>query len=425
MTMTTKNILPRACHAIFLLVSLAVAGPGFADEHKAVTKENWLTPEVNIRAFQNPGFAQFTAMVSRRSTPAKKLISAPVDLDGFSFSGLRDGKQSTMSLTDYLDGTHTDALLVLHNGKIVFERYYNGMAPYQRHLMMSVTKSFAGTLTAMLIAEGKIDETQRVSQYIPELAGSGLGSVTVRDVLDMRTGIRYSEEYADPDADVWKYLSAIELLPRPEGYTGPETIREYLPLMEQVEEANGYFEYTTPLSEVLVWLVTNVTGKPFHEVLSERIWSQLGMEYDAQFLTESSNQALGGSGLSATARDMARFGQMILQRGTYNGRQVMAPEVVEGFIEGGDREAFERHASRNSAEEGFSYRDQWWNTHNAHNAFTAWGVHGQFVYIDPTANVVIVKQSSLPQAMLPFASNNDFLFFHALSKKLMAMSSND
>ena len=241
----------------------------------------------------------------------------------------------------------------------------------------------------------------------------------------MRTGIGYSEEYSNPDADVWKYLSAIGLMPRPEGYTGPETIREYLPLMKQVEEANGHFEYITPLSEVLVWLMTNVTEKPFHEVLSEQIWSQLGMEYDAQFLTESSNQALGGSGLLATARDLARFGQMILQRGTYNGRQVMAPEVVEGFIEGGDRKAFERHASRNPAEKGFSYRDQWWNTHNAHNAFTAWGVHGQFVYIDPTANVVIVKQSSLPEAIVDFASNNDFLFFHAISKKLMSMSSND
>ncbi len=423
MKKTTTKTQPSACQAAIACFALAIAGPGLANENKAVTKANWLTPEVNIRSFQNPGFAQFTAMVSRRSTPPTKLVSAPVSLEGFAFKGLQDGKKTTIALKDYLEGTHTDALLVLHDGKIVFERYFNGMAPYQRHLMMSVTKSFAGTLAAMLVEEGRIDEAENITRYIPELAGTGLGGSTVRNVLDMRTGIDYSEEYANPEADVWKYLSAIDLIPRPGGYTGPKTIREYLPLMEQVEAANGHFEYITPLSEVLVWLVTNVTGKPFHEVLSERIWSQLGMEYDAQFLTESSNQALGGSGLSATARDLARFGQMILQRGTYNGRQVMAPGVVEGFIQGGNREAFKRHASKNPAEKDFSYRDQWWHTHNAHNAFTAWGVHGQFVYIDPTTNVVIVKQSSLPATMTVFATGNDFLFLHALSKKLMSMSS--
>ena len=411
----------RTIISAVLIATVIAAVPGYTGEQEAVTKANWMTPEVNVRSFQNPGFSQFTAMVSRRSTPTKKLVSAPVSLDGFSFSGLRVGKPSTISLKDYLEGTHTDSLLVLHNSKVVFERYFRGMAPYQRHLMMSVTKSFAGTLTAMLIAEDKIDETKRVSKYIPELSGTGLGNSTIRDILDMRTGIGYSAEYVNPDADVWKYISAIGLIHRPEGYTGPKTIREYLPQMKQIEKSNGHFEYVTPLSEVLVWVVTNVTGMPFHEVLSERIWSRLGMEYDAQFLTESSNQALGGSGLSATARDLARFGQMILQRGTYNGRQVMAPDVVEGFIKGGDRDAFKRHSSKNPAEKGFSYRDQWWNTHNKHNAFTAWGVHGQFVYIDPTANVVIVKQSSLPKAMVDFASNNDFLFFHALSKKIMSM----
>ena len=423
--MTIKQTFRRACRIAPLLLFFTAAGPGYTGEHEAVTKANWMTPEVNVRSFQNPGFSQFTAIVSRRSTPTNKLIFAPLSLDGFSFKGIRDGKPSTISLEDYLEGTHTDALLVLLNGKVVFERYFSGMAPYQRHLMMSVTKSFAGTLTAMLIAEGKIDETEKVSKYIPELEGTGLGNSTVRDILDMRTGIGYSEEYANPDADVWKYISAIGLIPRPENYTGPKTIRDYLPQMKQIEKANGHFEYVTPLSEVLVWLVTNVTEMPFHEVLSERIWSRLGMEYDAQFLTESSNQALGGSGLIATARDLGRFGQMILQRGTYNGRQIMAPEVIEGFLKGGDREAFKRHSSKNPAEKGFSYRDQWWNTHNEHNAFTAWGVHGQFVYIDPTASVVVVKQSSLPKAMVDFASNNDFLFFHALSKKLLSRSSSN
>ncbi len=129
MTMTTK-ILRSVCQAALLLLCLTAAGPGYTGEQEAV--QNKLDETGSQCSFQNPGFAQFTAMVSSRSTPTRKLVSAPVSLEGFSFSGLRDGKLSTMSLIDYLEGTHTDALLVLHNGKLVFERYYNGMAPYQR-----------------------------------------------------------------------------------------------------------------------------------------------------------------------------------------------------------------------------------------------------------------------------------------------------
>lgn len=404
-----------------LTLLLTGANPAFAEGHASITKENWLKPEVNVTSFQNPGFAQLTAVISRKSTPPSALAFSPISLEGFTFEGSRERAPGTIGLNEYLVGTHTDALVVLHNGEIVYERYFNGMTPYQRHLMMSVTKSFAGTMVAMLVAEGVLDEDEKVSTYIPELAGSDLGTNTVREVLDMRTGIGYSEDYADPEADVWSYLSSIALIPRPEDYDGPQTIREYLPMMARVEPASGNFEYTTPLSEVLVWLTVNATGMPFHQALSERIWSKIGAEFDAQILTEGSNQALGGSGLIAVARDLARFGQMILQRGTINGNQVMLPGVVEGFIAGGDRQAFERHASKNPDEEGYSYRDQWWVTHNEHNAFTAWGVHGQFVYIDPTANMVIVKQSSQPVALLPFAQENDFQFFHALAKHLMAV----
>lgn len=404
----------------FLVSGLSASNHLLAQETEVVTKANWLTPEFNVNAFQNTGLVQYTAVVSRKGTPVLKLKFAPISLETFSFDGVKDGQASSISLSEYLSGTNTDAILVLHNGEIVFERYFNGMNPYQRHIMMSVTKSFAGSLTAMLVQEGLLDENKKVSEYIPELADAALGNNTVREILDMRTGIQYSEHYSDPNADVWKYLSAIELIPRPKGYEGPKTIHEYLALMKKKESAGEHFEYVTPLSEVLVWLVKKVTSKPFHEVLSDRIWSQLGMEHDALFICESSNQALGGSGLIATARDLARFGEMILQRGTYNGRQIMAPEVVEGFIKGGDRKAFERYASESPTEKGFSYRDQWWNTHNDHKAFTAMGVHGQFVYIDPTANVVIVKQGSLPAATVEFASQNDFLFFHALSKRLMS-----
>lgn len=401
---------------------MVVSGAALASDTPIVTKSDWLQPGSNVRSFQHPGLVQFTAMVSRQGTPLSELKFRPVNLDGVAYDGTVEGTARSIGLREHLARTHTDAFLVMHNGAVVFERYFNGMAPHQRHLMMSVTKSFTGTLCAMLIDEGMIEADAALSAYVPQLADSAYGPIKIRDLLDMRSGIDYSEDYADPNADVWTYTASIGLQPTTENYTGPGTIRDYLPAMRKHAEPGGDFEYVTPVTEALVWLASEVSGQSFTDLLSKRIWSRLGMEHDAQFLTEPGNQALGGTGLVATARDLARFGQMLLQRGTYNGRQILSPAVVEGFIAGGDRKAFEPFAQAHPANRGFSYRDQWWVTHNEHGAFTAWGVFGQYLYIDPTANMVIVKQSSLPNAATEFADNNDFLFFHAVAKHLMGAS---
>ncbi len=389
----------------------------------AVTKANWLTAEINQRSYQNPSWAQYSEMVSRQGAPASELVFAPRNLEVLSYSGTQDGRSRTIGFREHLELTSTDAFLVMHDGKVVYERYFGDMAPYQRHIMMSVTKSFTGTLVAMLVDEGKIDENEPITTYIPELAGTVYEPITVRQLLDMRTGVDYSENYADPDADVWKYISAIGLLPEPEGYDGPRTIHAYLESMEKAAEPGEDFTYVTPITEVLVWLVTKVGGQPYIDTLSDRVWSKLGMDYDAQFLTEASNQPLGGSGLVATARDLARFGQMLLQGGTYNGRQILSPAVAAGFSQGGDRKAFEEFAKGAPFQKGFSYRDQWWVTHNEHGAYSAMGVYGQYLYIDPKANMAIVKQSSMEAATTEFSDYNDFPFFMAVAKYLMSGSS--
>lgn len=408
------NLKTATCMA---MLALAAANSAFGEE--PVTKSNWLTKEINQRSYQNPSWAQYSQMVSRQGTPASALAFAPRNLELVSYRGVENGKKRSIGFREHLELTNTDALLVMHNGKVVYERYFGGMAPYQRHIMMSVTKSFTGTLVAMLVDEGKIDATQPITKYIPELVGTVYEPITVRQLLDMRTGVDYSENYADPDADVWKYISAVGLLPTPEGYEGPRTIHAYLKSMAKAAEPGVDFTYVTPVTEVLVWLVTKVGGQPYIDTLSDRIWSKLGMEHDAQFLTEASNQPLGGSGLVATARDLARFGQMLLQGGTYNGRQVLSPSVAEGFSQGGDRKAFELYAKDAPYMKGFSYRDQWWVTHNEHGAYSAMGVYGQYIYIDPKANMVIVKQSSMEGATTEFSDNNDFPFFLAIAKHLM------
>lgn len=187
---------------VVLWLCLLMGASVTAQERETVTKANWLQPGFNTWAFQHTGSVLPTAVVSRQAAPPSHLEFSPRGLSDFTYAGTVAGASKTLSLADYLRLSYTDAFLVMHNGKVVFERYFNGMSPHQRHLMMSVTKSFTGTLAAMLVQEARIDSGAKVEAYVPELAGSVLGSVSVRDVLNMTTGVVYSEDYADPEADV-------------------------------------------------------------------------------------------------------------------------------------------------------------------------------------------------------------------------------
>lgn len=402
-----------------LLLAFAFTGASEAkDEDQIITKGNWLTPENNVWSFQNTSAILPSVVISRGAAPVVVLNYDPVNLDTFSFEGIEDGKPVPISFPEFLARTDTDAIVVMHKGKIVFERYFNGMQPQSRHMMMSVTKSLTGTVAAMLVQEGRLDRTKKVETYIADLAGTPAGSITVGQALDMTSGLRYSEDYSDPTADVWSYTKAVGLLESEAGYDGPANIKEYLKQMEQAQEPGTGFEYVTPVTEIVAWLIRVVENRSLAESFSDRLWSKIGAEHDALIATENANKAVGGSGLQATARDLARLGQAFLQRGTYNGRQLFDPSLVEGFMAGGDREAFKPYAGDGSLK-GFSYRDQWWVTHNEHNAFAAMGVYGQLLYIDPTADMVIVKQSSQDAAIIEFADTNDFIAALALAKFLI------
>ena len=411
-----RNRISAVALLTLALSSQAIAAP--KDEDTIVTKGDWLTPENNVWAFQNTSAILPSVVISRGITPTFELPYARVNLDTFSYKGVVGGKRAEVAYPDYLTKSDTDAIVVMHNGNIVFERYFNGMQPQTRHMMMSVTKSLTGTVAAMLVHEGQLDRSKKVESYIPELANTPVGNIAVAQALDMTTGLRYSEDYADPDADVWSYVKSVGLLEAEANYEGPANIKEYLAQMEFATEPGTRFEYVTPVTEIVAWLIRVVEKRSLAESFSDRLWSKIGAEHDALIGIENANKAVGGSGLQATARDLARLGQALLQRGTFNGRQILDPSLVEVFIAGGDREAFKAYAS-SGALKGFSYKDQWWVTHNEHGAFTAMGVYGQLLYIDPTANVVIVKQSSQDAAVTEFADANDFVAAHAVAKFLM------
>lgn len=357
-----------------------------------------------------------TARIARGKGPVSPLPKAlRSDLDGVTFTPLL--RSDTMSWAQAFEAVYGDAVLILHKGKIVYERYDGVMGPDQPHIAFSVTKSYFGTLAEMLIAEGKLDENSLVSRYIPELANSGFGDATVRQVLDMTTGLAYSEDYTDPNADIAKFSLAVGAAPAPPGYSGPRAAYDYLPTVPKKGAHGEGFTYKSVNTEVVGWLIARVTGKHPHEVLSERIWSKMGMEHDAAIIVDGAGTPFTAGGLNLTLRDMARFGEMIRLNGRFNGQQIVPAPVVAKIRTGGKPDDFAKAGYKLLT--GWSYKSQWWLTHNSHGAFNARGIHGQTIYIDPKAEMVIVRFASNPKAGNANFDDISLPAYQAIAERLM------
>jgi CubicO group peptidase (beta-lactamase class C family) len=306
------------------------------------------------------------------------------------------GADQDMTWLQSLSANYTDGIVVLHKGVLVYERYSGCLTEAGQHGAMSVTKSLTGLLGEVLVAEGTLDANAKVATVVPELAQSAFGDATIRQVLDMTTGLRYSEDYADPNADVWIYSAAGNPLPKPEGYTGPRSYFDYLKTVVKQGEHGPAFGYKTINSDALGWVIARASGKSVADLLSERIWRKMGAEQDAYYTVDSTGTPFAGGGLNAGLRDMARIGQLLLDGGMAGGQRLIPQKAIDSIRGGGDKAAFEKGGY--PALKGWSYRAMWWITHNANGAFMARGVHGQAIYVDPVADMVIARFSSHPVA---------------------------
>lgn len=356
-----------------------------------------------------------TTVVSRGlRAPVPFSYSLDPAIDAVEFTPLGDG--ATMTWAEAFDANYTDGVLVLHEGRIVHERYAGCLDEAGKHGAMSMTKSLTGLLAEILVAEGRLDPEARVETIVPELADSAFGSATVRQVMDMTTALDYSEDYADPDADIWVYSAAANPLPKPADYEGPRSYYEYLQTVRQAGEHGTAFGYKTINTDALGWIVARTAGLSVTELLSDRIWSRMGAEQDGYFTVDSIGTPFAGGGLSAGLRDLGRIGQLMLDEGVIGGERLFPAEVVRSIREGGDREAFA--AAGFSTLEGGSYRSMWWLFHDDHGAFAARGVHGQTIYVDPTARMVIVRLASFPRAKNAYIDPTSLPAYRALGRYL-------
>lgn len=356
-------------------------------------------------------------------------IEAPVPLSYLPPADFADERQAIDALTftpmnasepmsweQSLYANYTDGILILHKGKVVYERYFGCLEEDGKHAAMSMTKSVTGLLAQILVAEGALDETALVRDIIPEIGSSAFASATVREVMDMTTGVKYSENYADPNADIWVYSRAASPLPKPEGYTGPNGYWEYLQQVQPEGNHGDEFHYKTINSDMLGWLITRVTGKSVTELASERLWKPMGAEQAAYQTVDGKGVPFAGGGLTAGLRDLGRLGQLMLNEGEINGKRLFPAEVVSRIRQGGDQSKFSGFPTIPNG----SYTSQWWVFHNDNGAYAARGVHGQTIYVDPTAEMVLVRFASFPTAANGRIDPTSLPAYQAVADYLMA-----
>lgn len=356
------------------------------------TLEGWQQHPQNRWTFRHLREVMPTARVGRGPGPPLPLsVGEPLSLD------LEVYPDSRRTVRDVLDATYTDGFLVLHDGKVVIEEYPSGMDPLETHLLMSVSKSLIGCVTGILVDRDAIDVDAHITEYVPELSSSGYAGATVRHLLDMRSGVRFSETYLDLDAEVRLLEQVIGWAPRRDDEL-PHSMYEFLASLEQDRPHGGAFSYRSGETDVLGWVCERAADQRMPLLLSELLWSKLRPEQDMDAAVDPAGAVMHDGGLCATLRDLGRFGQMLLDDGRVAGEQVVPTWWLGDTYAGGpdSREVFA--ASPNSDWfDGGMYRNQFWVPYPDRRALLCLGIHGQRVYVEQERRLVVVKLSSWPQ----------------------------
>ena len=317
---------------------------------------------------------------------------------------------------DVLAGTHTDAWLVTRNGVALAEEYAWPMKPARQHMLFSVSKSIVATVIGALADAGLLRPTDLVTTHVPALAKSGYAGATIRDLLDMRSGIKFSEEYLEKGSEIRALFEAVDFAPR--SATSAKGIKNFLTGLTSDREHGSAFVYRSCETDVLAWIAEAVTGQPFSIVASEYVWSRIGAAHAAQVCQDRWGGSIADGAISATLRDLARFGEMIARGGTTeNGERVLSAEWVDDIFTGAEDSAkiFAASPSGRSYPGGM-YRSQFWLPSADRNVVIGIGIHGQMLYIDRATQTVGIKLSSDPEPVSLAAQHGTLAMFEAIAE---------
>jgi len=376
-----------------------------------VTTASWQEGPKNRWAFQHVSELVPSAVVSRGTGPVLPLPSSPEDLSEIPLEGVECGS----TLGAFLQETYTDGFLVLRSGRILCEQYFNGMEKTSRHLLMSISKSLCGVVAGSLLESGIVDLSATVSTYVPELWESAYGDATVAHLLDMTASLEFNEDYADPNSEVQAQDRAAGW--RPRRLEDPENSYLFLRSLRRKGRHGRAFQYCSATTDVLAWVLERAAGRRYPELLAECLWSQIGAEHDALVTVDEAGFAMANGGVSVSLRDLARFGYLVGNGGSVRLHRACSSEWAVRIRAGGDPKLLRETDFGREFPRG-SYQAQWWVTGNEAGAFESRGIYGQFLWIDPVSDVVIVKLSSLPKALDPTVTRDHHRAFASIAAAL-------
>lgn len=360
----------RRLAALAVALIGAFALPGIAGAQRP-TPENapagvlFWSPQDRQRVFRSMDTVMPHARVARGDGPVRALPA---------------GEPITIDPTAYMEDQRVAGLLVIQDGLVRLERYGLGIGETDRWVSFSMTKSLTSTLVAAAIADGSIGGlNDPVVRYLPGLAGGGYDGVTLRQLLTMTSGVRWDEDYTDPDSDVARFLSEPVR-------DGQNPVISFMSRLPREAEPGTRWNYSTGETNLVGTLVAAAENKPLAQLLSERIWSRAGMEADAFWALDQGGREIGGCCVSAVLRDWGRVGLLALEDGMIGGEKI----TPDGWF----AEAGSKQADTGAPGEGYGY--QWWTQDDG--VFNAYGIFGQTIRIDPERRLVIVILSAWPNA---------------------------
>lgn len=381
-----------------------------------ISLDNWLSPPYSHWSFQHIEDFMPTAVISRGAGPA---VALPVANAPVAQIGLTGTEGTATTVGAVMAATATDGWAVAHRGSLVAEEYLDGMHAETRHLLFSVSKCLVAGVVGALHGIGAIELDAPVTEYVAALANCGYAGATVRHLLDMRSGIAFSENYLDPAAEIhvreqvigWRPKSSPDL---------PATLRDFLLTLRQKSAHGGPFEYRSCETDVLGWICEVAGGQSMPELMSELLWSRIGAQCDATIGVDAAGTGIFDGGINACLTDMIRFGSLFLRDGvSLTGQQVVPATWIADTLDGGpdSREAFAASPEDNPMPGGM-YCNQVWFPYPGSNVMLCLGMCGQMIYVNRAAEVVAAKLSSQPDCQDPQVQTDTLRAFDAVAREL-------